>query len=275
MTEAVDEWTERALGAILEAYNRLADVEERCHAHTRLGERSEREAAASAAWAKRLREEHDELKRESGQQISLLKAQLLARTTALATLRSAYYREVVRIKRQLIMSGAVDTRELWSAAYDLACGCASYRIQAVGSAYRCGSTAHPIVCSGRGGALITVSYLSTCLLCHCGGFKPARRPAGCRFVRAVYARFRLRLRLYRQSISTDICTILRTARAGQSLASVASAAASESLRLSHATAHAGRPTRAPPRDGRGAPQRQPYDGEHELSRLAYAILCTL
>ena len=112
MTEAVDEWTERALGAILEAYNRLADVEERCHAHTRLGERSEREAAASAAWAKRLREEHDELKRESGQQISLLKAQLLARTTALATLRSAYYREVVRIKRQLIMSGAVDTREL-------------------------------------------------------------------------------------------------------------------------------------------------------------------
>ena len=37
--------------------------------------------------------------------MQLLRAQLLARTSALATLRNAYYVEVVRTKRMLLESG--------------------------------------------------------------------------------------------------------------------------------------------------------------------------
>ena len=42
---------------------------------------------------------------ESLRQMQLLRAQLLARTSALATLRNAYYVEVVRTKRMLLESG--------------------------------------------------------------------------------------------------------------------------------------------------------------------------
>ena len=42
---------------------------------------------------------------EHERQLQLLRAQLLARTKALATLRNAYYIEVVRAKRMLLESG--------------------------------------------------------------------------------------------------------------------------------------------------------------------------
>ena len=110
VADLIDEWTQAALAAVLEAYHGIAAVAERTqpresgerHKLERERERAERQ------WGERLAAQ----RRESERQVALLRAQLVARTASLATLRNAYYVEVIRIKRQLIESGAASTLEL-------------------------------------------------------------------------------------------------------------------------------------------------------------------
>ena len=101
----------RALEAVLEAFHGIAAVEEKIRGDAAGHAAHEKEAArqrAESHW----REQYHRLQLQSGQQIETLRGQLLARTTALATLRNAYYREVIRIKRTFIEAGAQSTTDM-------------------------------------------------------------------------------------------------------------------------------------------------------------------
>ena len=103
--ELVGDWTPKALEGVLEAYHGIAAIEERWRAEgsscasarrrgagrRRGGERSTQRCSARAAIRSRDA------------------AQLLLRTAALGTLRDAYYREVIAIKRRMIEAGAAST----------------------------------------------------------------------------------------------------------------------------------------------------------------------
>ena len=104
--ELVGEWTLKALEGVLEAYHGIAAIEERWRAEGQ--QLREREAARRKAEA-RWRAQYESLQRESRDQIETLRAQLLLRTAALGTLRDAYYREVIAIKRRMIEAGAAST----------------------------------------------------------------------------------------------------------------------------------------------------------------------
>ena len=103
--ELVGDWTLKALEGVLEAYHGIAAIARGGAPRAQLREREAARRKAEARW----RAQYESLQLESRDQIETLRAQLLLRTAALGTLRDAYYREVIAIKRRMIEAGAAST----------------------------------------------------------------------------------------------------------------------------------------------------------------------